>query len=188
MNEQESNTAGDSYTSRGRTDELKAYLVTMGFDDLENDPPGPCFERYGREALRKQLSLPTLHEIAKATRDSSSFEFLYDTTKALDEKALAKAMLSGSNEFYYSLCSGRLEQSDCTWYVERASRGFSFVCKKCALTDCFVHKHRHCRRCRSCQDWRNWHCKLCNECKYGVTIPCQTCTPMTYAARMDGCW
>jgi hypothetical protein len=128
VNEQASNTAGDSYTSRGRTDELKTYLATMGFDDLKKKPPGPCFESYVRKAMRKQLLLPTLHEIARATRDSSSFEFLDDTTKALDDKALAKAMLTGSNKLYYSFCSDRLEESDCTWYEAKSQPRFSRLC------------------------------------------------------------
>ena len=34
-----------------------------------------------------------------------------------------------------------------------------------------------CTKCKSFKDWREWHCAGCNKCQYGVTLPCETCTP-----------
>lgn len=157
MPEQENTAAGDSYTNRGRTEELKEYLKTMGFHDLDKNAPGPCFESYARKAMKKQqLPLVTYQEVAQATRLSHNFEYLGDRMKELDDKALAKAMLSQGESYYYSFCRDDLEQGNCTW---------------------------HCKRCNKCQDWRTWHCKTCDRCQYGISIPCGKCTPEEYEAR-----
>lgn len=101
---QENRDACTAYSGRGRTDEVKACLASMGFDDLKNCTPDPCFERYARERIKKNQSLVTVAEIAKATREDDSFQYLDDDIKELDDKSLVKAMLSGGESFYYSLC------------------------------------------------------------------------------------
>jgi len=50
--------------------------------------------------------------------------------------------------YFYSFCSGAVEQDSCTW---------------------------HCTVCRQCRDWREWHCDDCNRCTYGVSLPCENC-------------
>lgn len=160
VEEQQCHSAGDSYTARGRTDQVKEYLASMGFTDLKNDPPGPCFESYARAAIKNGDKLVTLDEIANHSRNSDCYGYLEEETKQLDDRALAKAMLTQKERYYYSFCFSSLQQTDCTW---------------------------HCKRCGDCVDWREWHCKGCDKCQYGVTIPCSKCTPEAYAARMDNC-
>ena len=42
-----------------------------------------------------------------------------------------------------------------------------------------------CPICKLECDWREWHCAGCNKCRYGISIPCKTCTPGIYFVKFE---
>ena len=103
----------------------------------------------------------TVANVAAMVRKSEiAQDLLYDIdVLASSDAELAQCVLSYGNEAHLSFCGPpRLAQDSCEW---------------------------HCRKCKSCADWREWHCSTCNKCTYGVTIPCRKCNPIAFKQRME---
>jgi hypothetical protein len=184
----ESDSAGDPYTNRGRTEAVWYTLAHYGFrrsapgsNSFEgNVSPSTCFESFVRKMVKQQGGVldngeinshgMSIKELAHTIRTNHQIGYLNGRTQnIIQERAgvdLVKQALSGeikdAEDLYYSFCRGGLEQSMCTW---------------------------HCRVCKKCKDWRDWHCKGCNKCQYGAMIPCSNCSVREFAAwkQANGC-
>lgn len=184
----ESDKAANAYTSRGRNDAVWKILEAYGFrrstdskktkEQFEGPTPAPCFELVARTHCSKgefisgnvlengEMVDYRVAELANKIRSSHHIDYMDDDQKKkilqMDDATLVRDALSvgglDNGSHYFSFCRDDLEQSDCTW---------------------------HCRICKGCMDWRDWHCKGCNTCKYGVSIPCDKCTPGKYQHRMS---
>jgi len=164
-------TAGEPYTDRRRTDAVKRALCKYTDRQLgegQNDwSPNPCFEMFVRDKIRsgEEDFLPSAKDFADRIRASDLYPHEFELHDLDDRKLAAfcvgdSSICNGCWDAYWSWCDNMLMQNSCTW---------------------------HCRKCRSCQDWREWHCKTCNQCVYGVSFPCQTCRPLDFAKRMLNC-
>ena len=155
-------------------------------DDKSDDAPHPCFEtslkkflktcKRRKEKFEEEFDC-SIEDLAEDIRDSQNYQYIADekvfdnndddnnTTlySDLSDAELVKRCLSvsgcGAESFFWSECRGALEQGTCTW---------------------------HCKRCGTCQDWRQWHCKKCDKCNYGQSVPCRTCQPELFEDRMKG--
>lgn len=181
-------TAGEPYTSRGRSEGVWKILTAYGFcrtldakgrSSFDGGPiPHPCFEyaareecykgkpRQGRVSPNGEMYKWTISHIAQEIRMSLYRNINNDISelKTMDDATLVRDALSvGGLEF---LCAGNQE-----------SYFYSFCCNRLENQSEFW----HCRICRQCASWHHtWHCKCCDKCQYNSKSPsitCQTCSP-----------